>query len=299
MLESLKIRNFEAHRNSTLNFHPGVNVIIGESDQGKSAILRALEWVLFNRPTGEDIKSNWLDSPNTFAEVMMDDISLKRKRTKKFNGYVFDNAEFKAFKRQIPEEIASFINMNDINILSQEDPLFMINWTPGERGRYINDICDMKIIDTTTTHINQTVRYEISTIKHLEKNIQESETSLKEFDPLEQMEAQLKKIEESSELLKKIESKIDLLDETTQKYKDLTNRGKKFKGFLKNKEQLHVLSKKVAQISSKTAKISSLSDKIEKWHEKNKQFKVVRNHNRNYHKRFHKLMPDKCPLCGK
>ena len=82
MLKSLKIRNFESHRNTQLNFHPGVNVIVGESDQGKTAILRALEWVLFNRPLGEDIKSNWLEDINTYVQVEFDDGILKRKRTK-------------------------------------------------------------------------------------------------------------------------------------------------------------------------------------------------------------------------
>jgi hypothetical protein len=34
MIKSLKINNFQSHNNTTLDFHPGLNVVIGDSDQG-------------------------------------------------------------------------------------------------------------------------------------------------------------------------------------------------------------------------------------------------------------------------
>lgn len=45
-LRKLMIDNFQAIRDATIKFVPGLNVIVGESDQGKSSILRAIRWVV-------------------------------------------------------------------------------------------------------------------------------------------------------------------------------------------------------------------------------------------------------------
>jgi predicted phosphodiesterase len=49
-LERLVLENFQSHLRTELKLVPGLNVILGESNQGKSAIIRALHWLLFNEP---------------------------------------------------------------------------------------------------------------------------------------------------------------------------------------------------------------------------------------------------------
>jgi len=46
MINSLTIQNFQSHKNTTLEFDNGINIIIGQSDSGKTAIIRALNWVI-------------------------------------------------------------------------------------------------------------------------------------------------------------------------------------------------------------------------------------------------------------
>jgi chromosome segregation ATPase len=48
MLKSLRIINFESHKDTTINFTDGFNVIIGQSDGGKSSIIRAIAAVCYN-----------------------------------------------------------------------------------------------------------------------------------------------------------------------------------------------------------------------------------------------------------
>ena len=49
MIRKLSIRNFESHEDSEIEFTPGLNLIIGQSNQGKSSIVRALALVAANR----------------------------------------------------------------------------------------------------------------------------------------------------------------------------------------------------------------------------------------------------------
>jgi len=52
VVEKITIKNFQSHEETELQFSSGVNVIVGSSDSGKSAILRALKWVVQNKPSG-------------------------------------------------------------------------------------------------------------------------------------------------------------------------------------------------------------------------------------------------------
>ena len=45
---SLKIEDFQSIGNAELEFTPGINLIVGQSNSGKTAILRAIDSVLTN-----------------------------------------------------------------------------------------------------------------------------------------------------------------------------------------------------------------------------------------------------------
>lgn len=51
-IESVRLENFQSHENTVLPFTPGFNVLVGKSNQGKTAVLRALTWVYKNKPSG-------------------------------------------------------------------------------------------------------------------------------------------------------------------------------------------------------------------------------------------------------
>lgn len=51
-LKRVRLENFQSHRNSVIDFDRGLNVIVGPSDSGKSAIIRAIKWALYNEPSG-------------------------------------------------------------------------------------------------------------------------------------------------------------------------------------------------------------------------------------------------------
>ena len=39
MIKSIQLKNFQSHRDTTLRLSPGVNVIVGDPQNGKTAIL--------------------------------------------------------------------------------------------------------------------------------------------------------------------------------------------------------------------------------------------------------------------
>jgi DNA repair exonuclease SbcCD ATPase subunit len=61
VLEKLIIKGFQKHENRTIEFDR-ITCIVGPNDVGKSSILRALFWLTFNRPSGNQFKTWDLDS---------------------------------------------------------------------------------------------------------------------------------------------------------------------------------------------------------------------------------------------
>jgi DNA repair exonuclease SbcCD ATPase subunit len=45
---SVTLKNFKSHRDRHFQFQPGTNAICGENGAGKTSILKAIAWTLFN-----------------------------------------------------------------------------------------------------------------------------------------------------------------------------------------------------------------------------------------------------------
>ena len=107
-IKSLKLINFQSHRETKINFHKGLTVILGQTDQGKSAIIRALKWVLYNEPRGTDFIT--AGSKYCRVELEMEDGSIIiRERDGQRNRYILkQNGQeqiFEGFGNTVPFEI--------------------------------------------------------------------------------------------------------------------------------------------------------------------------------------------------
>jgi len=119
MLNKIKLQNVESHKETELNLDPGVNVIVGNSDSGKSGILRALRWIIRNRPSGEAFRTK--GGGDTSVELSLDNQVVKRVRTKQKNQYIINNIELNAVKTEVPEEVSNLLNINEANLQQQLD----------------------------------------------------------------------------------------------------------------------------------------------------------------------------------
>lgn len=153
-MEELTGKNYQSHQNSNLSFVEGLNVITGTSTHGKSSIIRMIQWVIENRPLGDDFVS-WFSGPKetTSVELSFDDCDVKKERKTGKNIYYLGKEVYEAFRTEVPEPIKDKINMSDINVQSQHQPYFLINDTSGEVARKMNEFVGLDIIDSTTKNI--------------------------------------------------------------------------------------------------------------------------------------------------
>lgn len=162
MIEKIEIHNFQSHKATVLELDAKVNTLQGNSDCGKSAVLRALHWLIFN-PAGDYFISDWARKGKTQTapcEVIVhaNGHKIVRRRDKDFNGYYLDDEMFEATRNTVPKKISDILNLGEVNVQRQLDPPFLLSMSAGEVSRYINNLVNLTRIDTWTSAANSRER---------------------------------------------------------------------------------------------------------------------------------------------
>lgn len=158
MIEQLDITNFQGHKQLSLDLNHPIVCIIGKSDSGKSAILRALKWALLNESPGGDWHHNGASKAVVAAQV--DRSPVKRATDGATNSYTLGEAVFKAFGREVPEQVAKFLRVTSLNFQGQHDPPFWFSESPAEVSRQLNSIVNLELIDVCNSRIDSALRTE-------------------------------------------------------------------------------------------------------------------------------------------
>lgn len=152
MIERLLIQNFQRHRKLAIDFPAGITTIVGPSDAGKSAILRALRWVATNNPGGDAFVRH--GAGGCTVRLVVDGRTITRRRSTdgETNTYNLDKAEYRAFGRGVPADIELLLNMGPVCWQRQHDAPFWFSESPGEVSRQLNAIVNLGVIDEKLAH---------------------------------------------------------------------------------------------------------------------------------------------------
>lgn len=207
MLKTLHIRNFQSHADTYLEFLSGVNIIVGESDSGKSSIIRALRWLVWNRPQGDAFRSWWGGDIVVELETTDGHHITRRKGVKDGDEYILDGVSFKAFRTEVPEEIEKILNIDDINLQRQLDAHFLLSASPGEVAQHFNKVAHLDIIDVATQRINSDIRELNSSISFKQQELTHLKDTLKNWDYLPDLEKEVLELEHLEKQLIAYETK--------------------------------------------------------------------------------------------
>jgi DNA repair protein SbcC/Rad50 len=212
MIKSVYIQNFQSHKRTKLQFDKGVNVIIGSSDGGKSAIIRAINWVITNRPSGDSIRTNGCKKDTIVKiETMEGDLIVRQKG--KVNLYKLNDTVFNAFGTDVPEEIKKALNISTVNLKKQIDAPYLLSNSSGEVASHFNKIARLDVIDKSLQNVNAWERETKSEIKNIEKSISEKDERLANMKDLDKVEVKV-------EALESIEKHISVLGKSIKKLRD-------------------------------------------------------------------------------
>ena len=133
MITKIKLHNFQCHKDLELDLGRST-VLQGGSNHGKTAVLRAFYWVLFNEAP-HDFVSYWAqkktkkgftfkDDEYTSVTIVVDGHVVERKRSNTFNGYIVDDTIYEALRTDVPEAVTKLFNLADASVQKQFDSPF-------------------------------------------------------------------------------------------------------------------------------------------------------------------------------
>jgi exonuclease SbcC len=199
MIESLHITNFQSHADTNMEFHSGVNIIVGSTDSGKSAIIRAIHWISRNRPSGNAIRSWWEGETSVTIKTEENAVSRIKGKTDLYKLTGRERSlKFKAFGSNVPEEITEVLNLNEVNIQYQLDSPFLLSETPGKVAEHFNKVAKLDKIDISTSNINSAIRKLTSDIDYQEGQVETLKEELDKFIHLEKFEIDVEVLEETN-----------------------------------------------------------------------------------------------------
>lgn len=277
MLKSLRLKLFQSHRDTILDLVDGVNVIFGISLHGKTAILRGLNLLLNNRPSGAKFFSNFVDKGKTEIESILSegatvriekDISRDKKtKEKKLDNtaYYIDEQAFPEVGKNVPDEIATAFNMSELNIQKQFDQPFLIIGSAGEFAKTINRVTNLDKPDEWVTNLTKQINDLNRETKILEKQAEEKEKELVAYAGFDVLEQQSKDLSLLLNEIDTAENKADRVDACLARIEDIDKEIAKLRPALSIEQDITnlMISEQVIQRCENRFKLVSTLVKID------------------------------------
>jgi exonuclease SbcC len=210
-MKTIKISRFQSHKDTQLNLDPHVNIIVGQSSSGKTAIFRAIEWLNTNRPLGK----RFISHGENEAKVKIDDVegfkSDKGKTTYKVGLDTFDSGS------NVPDLVTQSLNLSELNIQNQLDEHFLITSSPGEVARTFNRILNIEKVDEYVSRLTRSINTEKAMVEGDQERIELLKKNIVDLNYLDSMNKEVTFVEGRIKLLIQVKDQmLNLSDLITQ-----------------------------------------------------------------------------------
>ncbi|NLY21153.1 MAG: AAA family ATPase [Tissierellia bacterium] len=288
-IKKLIINNFQSHKHSEFEFVNGLNAIVGQSNSGKTAVFRALKWVIYNEPLGDYFVREG-ESETSVSITLNTDFSIKRYRTKSKNGYEVTSpdgevAVYEGFGSNVPEEITNITKMikidftsnesRSLNLAEQLESAFLISEKPSVRASAIGRLVGVEVLDEALRMTSTDLRRENQGLKLKEEAKVEIEQQLSSFKYLDDLEDKLIKSKAIIEKIELLSQNLQVIDRLKVEYsKNITEYNKivKVLELLKDFNEINYL---LESIEKNNLLLNSLISNNERLKQINRQIDVL------------------------
>ena len=212
-MNGITLKNYQGHAASDIKLAKTLTALTGKTDHGKTSVIRAIEFVRDNKPSGTAFMRK--GTPKCIVSID----TVTHERTKKVNQYRIEGKKdpFKALGRGVvPEEITKALNLGDVNIQNQHDPPFLLHkmWTPGKTAKELAKLIDLKSSTNALKFIGDKKRHHKTKVGALRESIKDTELQLSKLQHVNKADKELAKIERKGAAIEKLNKKYTKLRTT-------------------------------------------------------------------------------------
>ena len=181
-IKRIRLKNFQSYKDEEIFLNPGLNILLGSSDSGKSAIMRAISFVFYNNPRNKTLIHN--GETETKVEIEFSDGTIVSRILGERNAYEYtlpdgSSGSVDRIDKSIPEEIQKMLGnppSDDFNgficYADQFSKMFLVDLSPTDLPRSLSNLAGIEILEETAKEL-------MSSYKGIEKQTKSDEKKLK------------------------------------------------------------------------------------------------------------------------
>lgn len=238
-LRSIELVNFQAHRHTFIPLSPGVTLLNGDNDIGKSAIVNALRAVLDGKGNDKQIRHY-----QKFARVALDfgpDHVLLWERMAKGspkeiyelrakNSDITQDPLRKSIGANVPEWVSDLgiglVDELDIQLGNQHEPVFLLGRSPRERAKALAVGGENAHVQEMLTASKEELGQARLVVRNGEKQLETLHRSKQILEQIEKQEPQLQALSEQENALRKSQEQYALGEQILLRWKKAHQRAK-------------------------------------------------------------------------
>jgi hypothetical protein len=282
-ITDLALNNFQIHKELILSFSGGINVLVGESDVGKSAIIRALNLLVNNQPKGgiQLFQNDSTDKPLKIE--LLDDNS--NYITREGNTYTINNKEITTFGNTVPEQIQEILPFKDINFQFQLDSHFLVLETGGKAAEIINQATGLEDQELIVDIIKEQISDSKKTLKG---HIKDKEATINKIEQLKSvphflmkstailnLETEYKNIVTTIELIENNASDLLEIEKVLKKYSNLDDYKINLEKICEDEIELKKTLSNINELKKSSEKLQFIKNKVGSYASASKYIKPI------------------------
>lgn len=276
------IKRYQSYEDVIFKLSPGVNLIVGPTDSGKTAVMRAIQYVAFNDPQDPDFRTGYRD----ITEIIVrrnDGKGVRRKRNNSNNIYEILDGD-KVTERletvgrgKAPLPVQKILNLADINFQAQHDSPYLISseFSAGAVARIINRLTKLDDLDKWTSEFRKELNSLNSTKKVIESDLEEDEEKLKKYDGLDEIVGRAEGIIKDWDSLERRESDLEEIIELIDSFENLIAKVRKINEDLKFEEPVVSLLNRWEELDEKERRLKEINDAVHQINEMNGEIEEI------------------------
>lgn len=243
-ISKIELHNFQSHEDTVVDLVDGFNIFVGESSNGKTSIVRGINWVINNKPLGTDFIMT--GKKDCWVRITFSDGSyIERGRTLTDTGYykIWDGnpnnveQEYRGFTNAVPVEVMNVHQMPKIsitknlethlNMMTQLERPFLITESVNDKAVAIGHITGTSVVDECIRSTVASNMSDAKMLKELAKQKSELEQQQQAYDIFD--------LQNTKQLIAKLQSDLTV---QVSNYKKVNNVKETYSISIQEKQQI-------------------------------------------------------------
>jgi DNA repair exonuclease SbcCD ATPase subunit len=208
MIKKIHLENFMAHKATSIELAPGVTVITGPNNIGKSAVVEAIRYLVYNPSPKNVIRHG---AKKALVRIELDSgESIVWQRQDKSASYAIEQPDrepeaYYKFGRDVPEDVRTLLRLNeveienekkiDIHLGNQREPIFLLDRPGSHAAAFFAASSEADYLLKMQQALKRRVDLAKTTRKALDAELAAIARQLKGYEPLADLEIRLNQVE--------------------------------------------------------------------------------------------------------